>query len=239
MFFSIVGRILPGLAAAIVIASIHVGDSGETLTPYGIWTSGEVIVLFAEVSSCPPNELPPPGAAQVLVSKDGGKHWEKSGQQFEGSILEYTHETGANLWIVGEHTAEGPASSPFILIPTGTGLDWKQKIIYEGNAELEGIAKRDNGDFVAWIRHLDLHGEGWTGPLYLHRSSDGGHTWHVVGRTKKTPDGPGAGFKKIEKQNSNWRVTDAGDDGSAVEFRADEHSSWREVYRFLVSDCGP
>ena len=234
-----VGRTLLGLSLAIVAASVCAGDSRQNAAPYGIWTRGETVVLFAHVYPCPPDELPPPGAAQLFVSEDGGKSWGKRGPQLDGSVFEYIYEAKGRVWIVGEHTAEGPASEPFILVPDESGLGWSVHVIYEDAAELESIVVQNNGDFGAWIRHLKLHDNGWTGPLYLHKSSDGGRTWRLVGRTNNAPANQAAGFKKIETQTATWRVADQGNGVSVVERRTDEHSAWKTVYRFPPNVCGP
>ncbi len=163
----------------------------------------------------------------------------KRGPQLDGSVFEYIYEAKGRVWIVGEHTAEGPASEPFILVPDESGLGWSVHVIYEDAAELESIVVQNNGDFGAWIRHLKLHDNGWTGPLYLHKSSDGGRTWRLVGRTNNAPANQAAGFKKIETQTATWRVADQGNGVSVVERRTDEHSAWKTVYRFPPNVCGP
>lgn len=223
--------------AAIGIAALTIGR-GENILGYGIWSHKSDVVLFAQVYPCSPNELPPPGAAQLLISKDGGIHWGKSGPQLDGSEFEYMHEEGARVWIVGEHKAEGPASEAFILAPDEESFAWSRHVIYEGASELQGVAISETGGFVAWIRHFELGDNGWTGPLYVHESSDEGRTWRVVGRAKKTIEGPGNGFKKIEKETPVWRVTNQEGGGSAIEHRVNNHSAWKLVAAFPYRGCG-
>jgi hypothetical protein len=231
-------RILLALTVALLLTPTRTGSGQENVVAYGICVRDKIIVVFAQVYPCPPNELPPPGAAQILISDGGGGHWEKRGPQLDGSEFQYVRAIGNRLWVVGEHTAEGPASEPFVLVPSEKGLEWNQRVIYKDAAELEGIAAQSDGRFTAWIRHLKLHDNGWTGPLYLHKSSDGGLTWRVVGRTRKAPRAPGPGFKKIEKQTETWRVRDQDGGDSAIEHRADENSAWKSVYSFPGNACG-
>lgn len=221
-----------------ITASAFGTTSQENVSGYGVWAHGDIIVLFAQAYPCPPGELPPPGAAQLFVSTDGGKGWEKRGPRLAGSEFQYIHEAGTRLWIVGEHTAEGPASEPFILVPDEKSLAWSLHVIYEGASELEGIAVTNSGDFIAWIRHLKLKDNGWTGPLFVHKSSDGGQTWHVVGRATKGPRTLGTAFKKIEEETATWRVTNQDSRGSAVEYRPDENSPWKLVMAFQQDECG-
>jgi hypothetical protein len=231
-------RILLALAVALLLAPTRTDGGQENVAAYGIWVGNQTLVTFAQVYPCPPNDLTPPGAAQIFVSDDGGAHWEKRGPELDGSEFQYFRAIGDRLWVVGEHTAEGPAIEPFIFVPNEKGFDWTQHVIYKDAAELEGIAAQSDGGFTAWIRHLKLHDNGWTGPLYLHQSSDGGLTWHVVSRAKKVPSAPRAGFKKIEKQAENWRVREQESGVSTIEHRADVHSEWKSVYRFPGNACG-
>ena len=205
---------------------------------YGIWSHESDVVLFAQVYPCSREELPPPGAAQLFVSRDGGVRWEQSEPQLDGSEFEYVHEEKARLWIVGEHTAEGPASEAFILVPDEESLAWSRHVIYEGGSDLEGIAISKPGDFIAWIRHLKLGDNGWNGLLYVHESSDGGRTWRLVGRAKKAPQNPGNGFKKIERESSEWRVAVKEGGGSTIEHRVNDHSAWKRVAAFPYQACG-
>lgn len=231
-----VGGFLLALISAAAVAIT--GSDHENVSPYGIWAMGDSVVVFAQVYPCPPDELPPPGAAQLFVSRDGGAHWEKSGPRIEGSEFEYVREAGTRLWIVGEHTAEGPASEPFILVPEERNDSWKLHVMYEGASELKGVAIQKNGEFTARIRHLRLRDNGWAGPLYVHKSSDGGRTWSVVGQEKKEPLGPGELFKKIGQETATWRVVDRGDGHSAIEHRDNEHSVWKPIEGFNRNGCG-
>lgn len=55
------------LLALISAAAVAITGSGhENVSPYGIWAMGDSVVVFAQVYPCPPDELPPPGAAQLL-----------------------------------------------------------------------------------------------------------------------------------------------------------------------------
>jgi hypothetical protein len=210
----------------------------ENVFGYGIWSHQNAVVVFAQVQPCPPRELPPPGAAQLFISKDGGARWERSGTPLDGSEFEYVRHAESRLWIVGEHTAEGPASDSFVLVPDTKSLSWTRHVIYGGAGELHGIALSENGDFVAWIRHLKLHDNGWEGPLFIHKSSDDGQTWRVVGQTRKAPKGPGNGFERITRETLRWRVINKDDGGSVVEQRSEKDSVWRPVLGFPHQVCG-
>lgn len=210
----------------------------ENVFAYGIWSHKKDVVVLAQVYPCfPEQQLAPPGAAQLFVSRDGGARWEKSGAPLEGREFDYVHEDEGRLWIVGEYTAEGPASETFILVPAQNNLSWTRHVIYEGNSELEGITISRTGDFIAWIRHLKLDNNGWTGPMYVHESRNRGRTWRVLGRTRRGREGPGNGFKKIETERSIWRVTRQAGGGSAIEHRANDKSWWNVVAAFPET-CG-
>ena len=132
-------------------------------------------ILFARLDKCDAPYRP----VQPLVSKDGGKTWGVTGPLLESSDLEYFLDTRSELFIAGEDIAEGSAHNPFLLVYRATDNAWQQSEIYDQASELLGVAhEAKTGRFLAWVRHLELEKNGdWSGPVFLHRSLDGGKTW--------------------------------------------------------------
>jgi hypothetical protein len=202
---------------ALLLGPIRTGGGQEDVAPYGIWAQNQTLIVFAHVYPRPPNGLTPPGVAQIFVSDDGGRRWNKRGPDLDGSEFQFIRAVGDRLCVVGEHTVEGPVIEPFIFVPSEKGLKWTMHVIYEGAADSEGIAATRDGGFSAWIRHLNLHRDGWTGPLYAHKRGDGGLTWRAVRLVKKSPGGPRT---RIQSD----RETDG-------ELAGVESSQWRLRYR--------
>jgi hypothetical protein len=161
------------------------------------------------------------------------------GPQLDGSVFERTYEFEKKLWIVGEHTAEGPASDPFILVPEDNPSRWSLHFIYLGASELTTVTRRAHGDFVALVRHLELHDDGWTGPVYVHRSFDGGRTWKKVGRAKEGLQPGGQPFKEIQNENGNWRILDPGNEESEIQRRVKALAQWKTVSKRTGKACKP
>jgi len=87
------------------------------------------------------------------------------------------------------------------------------------------------------IRHLKLGEDGWTGPLFVDKSSDRRRTWRLAGRTVKTAASQAAGFKKISAETAMWRVRERANGGTVVERRAGENSGWKAVHTFPGDMC--
>ena len=191
----------------------------------GIWARGDLVILFARLDKCDAPYRP----VQPLVSTDGGKTWGVTGPLLESSDLEYFLDTRSELFIAGEDIAEGPAHNPFLLVYRATDNTWQQSEIYDQASELLGIAhEAKTGGFLAWVRHLELQKNGdWSGPVFLHRSLDGGKTWSVVREVKRVPrTAPGLHFfREHLDQSGSWRLTKT---GSRAERRQDD-GKWRLV----------
>jgi hypothetical protein len=103
----------------------------------GIWARGDLVILFARLNKCGAPYRP----VQPLVSTDGGNTWGATGPRLESSDLEYFLDAGSELFTAGEDIAEGPASSPFLLVYRATDNAWQQSEIYDQASELLGIAR--------------------------------------------------------------------------------------------------
>jgi hypothetical protein len=227
------GYLAPLVAFAASIGLVATGQ--ENVTPEGIFALNDSVVLFTKVLSCNnQSDLP---AAQIFVSADGGATWAKRGPGLEGSEFEYAYERDGKLWIAGEHTAEGPSSDQFILVPGETSSEWIIHTIYEGPSELKGIAFHENGELVAWIRHINVHKEDWPGATYIHKSYDGGRTWKTLGRLKTRSNQPGQWFLKIGMQASTWQIVDQGQSGVLIQHQRKEKANWETVSRFPLIPC--
>jgi hypothetical protein len=210
------GRLLIIAAVMVTVSSFCVAqDAPYTYPPYadGIWARGNTIILFARLNECggPYRPILP------LVSKDGGKTWTARGPRLEGSDLEYILDTGAELWIAGEDIAEGPSHDPYVLLYRADAAEWPQILIYDDAAHLLAMARETKtGKLLAWVRHIDFNTEDWTGPVYLHRSVDGGRTWRVVRKVTRVPRStPGLHFfHGLPRRSGPWRISRR---GSAVE----------------------
>ena len=142
---------------------------------------------------------------QPLVSTDGGKTWGVTGPRLDSSDFEYFLDNGSELFIAGEDIAEGPAHNPFLLVYRATDNAWQQSEIYDQASELLGIAhEAKTGRFLAWVRHLDMKNDDWSGPIYLHQSQDRGKTWSVV-RKVKTCSASGDRISFLRKKTSAKR----------------------------------
>ena len=213
------------MAAASAIAMIFSICAAQDIpSANGIWARGDLVVLFARLDKCDAPYRP----IQPLVSKDGGKTWGVTGPRLESSDLEYFLDTGSELFIAGEDIAEGPAHNPFLLVYRATDNAWQQSEIYDQASELLGIAhEAKTGRFLAWVRHLDLKNDDWSGPIYLHQSQDRGKTWSVVRKVGHVPR-MATGlrfFRKHLDQSGSWRLTKT---GSRAERRQDD-GKWHLV----------
>lgn len=224
------------MAAASAIAIISSLCAAQDLpSANGIWARGDLVILFARFNNCGAPYRP----VQPLVSTDGGKTWGVTGPLLESVDLEYFLDTGSELFTAGEDIAEGPAHDPFLLIYRATDNTWQQSEIYDQASELLGIAyEAKTGGFLAWVRHLDLKNHDWSGPIFLHRSMDGGKTWSVVRKVRRVPrTAPGVRFfRRNLMQSGTWRLFRP---GTSVEHRQGD-GMWQTIKRLplpMQEDC--
>jgi len=207
----------------------------ENVGADGILLHGKTVVLFAHVSTCAAEGQIP--AAQVFVSLDAGKTWDKRGPLIEGSAFEYVLDDGTTLRVAGSHTAEGPEIEPFLFVSTGDLSEWKLHRIYKGPSELKSVALNGNGHLVAWVKHIDPHQESWEGSTYAYESRDNGATWGVLGPVPNGTTTPaGRVFSKIEKEDRGWRVVDMEGGGFEVQHLEVDHS-WKTAHKFPLQMC--
>jgi hypothetical protein len=226
------------LLATVATSLALAASEHENVNPNGILVLNDVLVLFATVQKVPSCSVQSqPAAAQIYVSTNAGKTWTKRGPELEGSQFEYAYESGGKLWVAGEHTAEGPSIDPFVLVPGEAPSEWVLHTIYKGPSELEGVAFQENGELVAWVRHVNINADNLPGTTYIHKSSDGGRTWKTVGQVKGLSNQPGRRFRKIEKQSATWQVVDQGDRGFIVQQRQGEQTAWKTVSQFPLYSC--
>jgi hypothetical protein len=213
------------MAAASAIAMIFSICAAQDIpSANGIWARGDLVILFARLDKCDAPYRP----IQPLVSKDGGKTWGVTGPLLEGSDLEYFLDTRSALFTAGEDIAEGPAHSPFLLVYRAIDNAWQQSEIYDQGSELLGVAlEAKTGRLLAWVRHLDLKNDDWSGPIFLHWSLDGGKTWSVVRKVRRVPR-MAIGFhffRRNLKQSGSWRLSRS---GTSVEHRQGD-GTWQAI----------
>ncbi len=193
--------------------------------------AGEALFLFGEVHRCggPEQTLP---EAQIFVSTDGGKSWQKRGPALPGGEILFARLNDQTLWAAGEHTAEGPAIDPFVLVPGRAATpDWASQSIVDGPAELVSVAVAGPEALTAQVRRTDPHGEKPAGTQDL-VSRDGGRSWSPRKGAK-----PG-GLQKLSRvgmRSGAWRLVDRQDGGFDVQKRAP--SGWSTVTPFPWKPC--
>lgn len=223
------------LSIVLAVSLTAVALAQENVASDGVLLRGKTVVLFGRVSTCAAEGQIP--AAQVFISLNDGKTWDRRGPLIEGSTFEYVLDDGITLRVAGSHTAEGPEIDPFLLMSTGDLSEWKLHKIYRGPSELRSVALNDNGQLVAWIKHIDPHRERWEGPTYAYESRDNGATWGVLGPVPKGTTTPaGRVFSKIEKEDRGWRVVDMEGGGFEVQHLEVDHS-WKTAHKFPLQMC--
>jgi hypothetical protein len=224
------------LGAAQVSVSLPQGD----FAPLGILPAkDERTLILVYAYGCQGKESEESG--EVLLSSDRGKSWRSVLKDARRSNLLYVSDPAkGDLWFAGYDYEEGPASDPFVLVPRSGAEGWEIHRIYDGAAELDGVAQPDRQHLVAWLRHLKLTDKGWIGPEYVHTSVDGGRTWKQVGLAANY-HGPkkGTGFTKMQKQAGNWRLRDFEEKpgGFVVERRSDTGGTWSTTAAFPARPC--
>ena len=173
--------------------------------PRGLFTWGENVMVIGAVQGCdgPYNPM------QAMVSPDGGKTWQVTGTRTVGLSRDFVLDTGSELLIAGENIIEGPAHDPFLWVYRYSAERWDEFEILGGSTELSALAlETKTGRLLAWIRHLELSDDGWTGPLFLHESVDGGKSWREVKKVARvTAPRPGLKFfQRFADQQGAWRI---------------------------------
>src|SRR5262249_24373164 len=221
----------------VLISSPRALQGQDYIEADAILPQDKAIILFTRARCA---NYPTPGTAQLMVSTDGGRSWKKSGPALDGYEFTSVYQRDGKVWILGEHTAEGPAIDPFLFLPTDSPSRWNMKTIYWGSEELQRVASGEQGEFLAWIRHLELTYDGWAGPTYVHQSLDDGRTWKVLGRASKTKvkaKAPGSVDLGILK-NPTWRVLNHSlGHGFRVQHRESPAFPWRTVAHFPGHPC--
>jgi hypothetical protein len=233
------GVIRVGVAILATIALLVASAAGqEQIMPNGIFAAEHYTLLTAEVTAdvCDPG--PPPHAAQLLVSFDEGRTWDKRGPQLDGSEFEWVFEAPQGVWIAGEYVVEGPNSEAFVLVPSGTSIpQWRKHVIYDQAEDLLAIAF-DGPRLVAWLRHLELGDDDWQGPIYRHVSADGGRRWQAPRRVAALPDTSALlAFAPIEREHKGWRLVELADGAVTVQHQRDGVAPWETVSTFPQVPC--
>lgn len=214
------------ISAAIFIAMCSApGMSQKQTFVDGLWSHENTIVLVARFDQCGGPYRP----VQSIVSTDGGNTWAAEGPRLEGSDLFFILSDGDELLLGGQYYAEGPTSSPFLLVYGLEKHEWSQSDIYDGAAELLGMAReKETGHLLAWVRHIDVQSEDYSGPIFLHESVDRGKTWDLIKDVTHVPTSiPGMNFfHELPQRSGKWRVSH---DGNAIEQLKDDGEWDRSV----------
>lgn len=232
-------RGFPGRQALALLLGLASVQPAQAQFPpdLGLWVEGDKIFLLTNSLSC---GYAAADAAQLLVSTDGGHSWKRRGPRLPGYAFLFMYVTNGKAWIAGEHTAEGPGIDPFVLVPSAAGDAWHMRTIYQGEAELLRVAIGGDEELTAWIQHLHLSGlkGDWVGPVYLHRSRDGGETWKELGLARKQRVQGGAEFKSLSTlKDPLWRAISYQSKGFKLQHRETADGAWKTVSRFPALNC--
>lgn len=220
-----------------VLMALGSAAGQEKITPRGIYDSGKFVILFADAihDVCDPDT--PPAPAQLLISTDNGKSWQKRGPEIEGSVFDEVFEEERGVWVTGEHVMEGPAGESFLMVPNGLTIDWNKSVIFSGESELQRVRFK-KGRIVAWVSHLVLGYSDWTGPIIEHMSEDGGRHWKEMGPAPTVPPAGKDDSRPIGEEDKNWRIAGL-DNGVAVQHRNNTLELWQDIYFFPTVTCDP
>ena len=207
-------------------------EQTESIRGRGV-VAGEALFLFGEVHRCGAEQTLP--EAQIFVSTDGGKTWQKAGPALPGTEILFARLNGQTLWAAGEHTAEGPAVDPFALVPAPAARpDWVARPIVDGPAELVGVAVAGGQDLSAKVRRTGPHGEKTSGTQEL-VSHDGGRSWSPGKAAAKDGPGPFQPLSPVRMRSGAWRLVDRKDGGFDLQKRS--ASGWSTVNPFPWTRC--
>lgn len=202
----------------------------------GLWQQDGRILLFTDQDYPCAFESPSYDPVQMFVSTDGGHTWKKGGPGLSGYEYMFLSAKDGKVWIVGEHTAEGPATDPFIFVPSATGDHWQMRTILQDNAAVDRIAWGSKGELFAWLRYARLSDLTYGLP-YIYQSLDGGRTWKTLGRASTHKVEVSEEFRKISTQmNPLWRVVNP-TRGATVQHRESETTPWKTVWRSPSPPC--
>jgi BNR/Asp-box repeat len=191
----------------------------------------ETLFLIGEVHRCGGEQTLP--EAQIFVSSDGGKSWQKRGPALAGSEILFARAADHTLWAAGEHTAEGPATDPFVLVPAQAATpDWTARSITAGTAQLLGVGVAGAQDLTARVRATGPHGEKTGAGTQDYVSHDGGLSWS---RQKAAAAGPSHPLPRVSMRSGAWRLVDRKDGGFDVQKRAG--GGWTTVTPFPWNHC--
>lgn len=201
----------------------------ESIRARGL-VAGETLFLVGEVHRCGGEQTLP--EAQIFVSTDGGKSWQKRGPALAGSEILFARAADHTLWAAGEHTAEGPATDPFVLVPAQAATpDWTARPITEGTAQLISVGVAGE-DVTARVRTTGPHGEKTASGAQDYVSHDGGLSWS---RHKAGGAGPSHTLPRVSLRSGAWRLVDRKDGGFDLQKRAE--AGWTTVTPFPWNRC--
>ena len=206
------------------------------LSARGLWQQDGRILLFTDQDYPCAFENPSYDPVQMFVSTDGGHTWKKGGPGLVGYEYMFLSAKDGKVWIVGEHTAEGPDMDPFVFVPAETGDHWQMRTILQDNAAVDRVAWGSKGELFAWLRYARLSDLTY-GPPYIYQSLDGGRTWKTLGRASTHKVEVSAEFREISRQmDPLWRVVNL-TRGAKVQHRESEAAPWKTVWRSPSPPC--
>jgi hypothetical protein len=205
----------------------------------------DTLYLFGEVHRCGADDRALP-EAQIFISTDGGKSWHKRGPAIPGSQILFAGPQDRTIWAAGEHTAEGPATDPFVLAPRKAAEearpDWAPRTVAEGPGELIEVAmpnmakmvpvargkevtspeaaRPDTKEVIARVRPTGPHGERRPGPDREYVSHDAGGTWSLALPGELGQKAGWFDLPPISMHSGPWRLVDRPDGGFDVQMHS-------------------